>query len=96
METQRQSLGEGEINSFYCFARQRRPWQANALKTGSSSEEEWQGVLSSKRRKRGFQIRIRVGADMHSSFFWGILVIEAGTRRSWHDLGGGLLGYCLK
>ena len=33
MEMQRQSLGEGERSSFYCFARQRRPQQASALKT---------------------------------------------------------------
>ena len=33
-----------------------------------------------------------VGANMHS-FFRGILVVEAGVRRSWHDPGGGLLGY---
>ena len=44
-------LGEGEKNSFYRFARQRRPQQANALKTVPSLGEELQGVLSSKRRK---------------------------------------------
>ena len=31
---------------------------------------------------------------MHSSFFWGILVIEAGTR-SPRDPGGAFLGYHL-
>lgn len=51
------------------------------------------GSFIVKRRKTGFQIRIRVGANMHSSFFLGILVIEAGIRRSQHDPGGGLLGY---
>ena len=29
-------MGEGEKDSFYCFARQRKPQQANALKTVSS------------------------------------------------------------
>ena len=44
--------------------------------------EEVQGVLESKRRKTGFQIRIRIGANMHSSFLGGILMMEAGARRS--------------
>ena len=38
-------LGEGKKHSFYCFARQRRPEQSNALKTGPSLGEELQGVL---------------------------------------------------
>ena len=31
-----------------------------------------------------------VVADMHYSFFGGILVIKAGIRRSQHDPGGGI------
>ena len=42
------------------------------------------------KRKTGFQIGIRIGADMHS-FFWGIRL-----RRSWLDYAGGLLGSCLE
>ena len=49
-----------------------------------------------KRRKTGFQIGIRIGANMHSSFFGGILVIKGGVRRSRYDHDGGLLGYCLE
>ena len=40
-------------NSFCCFARQKRPQQANVLKTVPSFGEELQGVLYSKRRKTG-------------------------------------------
>jgi len=56
------------------------------------------GVLfySKKRRKVGFQIGIRIGTNMHSSFFGGILVIKAGVRRSQYDRDGGLLVYCLE
>ena len=54
------------------------------------------GRFRAKRRKAGFQIGIRIRADMHSSFFGRLLVIKAGIRRSWHDHGGGLLGYCLE
>ena len=54
------------------------------------------GSFIVKRRRTGFQIGIRIGADMHSSFFGGIVVIDAGVRRSWPDLDGGLLGYCLE
>ena len=89
-------FGVKEKNSFYCFVRQRGPQQANALKTVLSFGEELQGVLSYKRRKTGFQVRIRTGANMHSSFFGGILVLEAGGVRSPRDPGDGLLGYCLE
>ena len=54
------------------------------------------GSLSPKRRKTGIQMRITIGANMHSSFFGGILVIEADVRRSQSDPGGGLLDYCLE
>ena len=83
-------LGEGEKN---CFARQRRPQQANALKTVPSFGEELEGVLQSKRRETGFQIRIRVGKNLHSSFFQGILVIKASVRRPQRNPGGDHLGY---
>ena len=58
--------GEGEQNSFYCFARQRRPQQANALKTAPP--------LGEKRRHfhslglgRGTQMSISGDASFHSS-----------------------------
>lgn len=51
------------------------------------------GRVYSPKGEKWFQIRIRFGANLHSFFFWRILVIEAGVRRSWYDLGGGLLGY---
>jgi len=38
-------FGEGEKNSLYCFAGQKRPPQANALKTVPPFEEELQGNL---------------------------------------------------
>ena len=79
-------------NSFYCFARQRRPQQANALKTVPSIGKNC-GEFYRKKRQTDFQIGIRIGTNMHSSFFGGSLVVEAG---SWHDRGGGLLGYCLE
>ena len=58
--------------------------------------EEGQGFFYSLKEEKLFQIRIRIGTNMHSSFFGEILVIKAGVRRSQHDLGSGLLGYCLK
>ena len=33
---------------------------------------------------------------MHSSFFGGLVVIQAGGRRSQSDSEAGLLGYCLE
>ena len=38
-----------------------------------------------QKEKTGFQIRIRIGGDMHSSFFGETLAIEAGVRRSQSD-----------
>jgi len=49
-----------------------------------------------QKEKTGFQIRIRIGTKVHSSFFGGFLVIEAGVRRYRPDSGAGLLGYCLE
>ena len=46
---------------------------------------------SLKGEKTASQIRVRVGANTHSSFFQGILVSEAGVRRSQPAPGGGLL-----
>ena len=43
-------LGKGVKHSFCCFARQRRPQQANALKTLSSSGETC-GEFESKKEK---------------------------------------------
>ena len=54
------------------------------------------GSFIAKRGKMGFQRGIRVGADTHSSFFRGILVVETDIRGSLPDHDGGLLGYCLK
>ena len=44
-----------------------------------------------KRQKK----KIRIGANTHSSFSGGLLVIDAGVR-SLYDHGGGLLGSCLE
>ena len=55
LEMRDKVLGEEEKKIvFYCFARQRRPQQANALKAVPFFGEELQGVLQSKRRKMGF------------------------------------------
>ena len=71
--TQREFWVEEKKISFYCFARQRKPRQANTLKSVPFFGEELQGVLQFKRRKTGFQIRIRVGVNIHFSFFGGNL-----------------------
>ena len=39
---------------------------------------------------------IRIGRNMHAFFFEGVLVIEAGVRRSLYVHDRGLLGQCLK
>ena len=57
-------LGEVEKNSFYCFARQRRPQQAYALKTVPFFEREKDEV---REWETGPQIRIRVDASLYSS-----------------------------
>ena len=54
-------------SSSYCFARQRRPQQGNALKTVSSI-----GSFIVKRRKSGFQLRISVDGKHTLLFLWGI------------------------
>ena len=51
---------------------------------------------SKKEKNTGFQVGVRIGADMHSSFFGGILVIKAEVRKSRADGDGGLQGYCLE
>ena len=86
-------MGDGGKESFYCFAKQRRPRQANALKTVSLHWEEsaWSSIV--KRRKTGFQIRSRMGANIRSSFFRGVLLMQAGVRRSQCDPGS-FLSYC--
>ena len=45
METEVCGEREKKTKTFYCFARQRRPQQANAFKTRPSHREELQGVL---------------------------------------------------
>ena len=92
-------LGKGEKNSFYCFAGQRRPQQANALKTVPPPPIETNcREFYSKKEKNRFSDwnQDRIGTNMHSSFFGGILVIKAGDRRSQPAHDGGLLGYCLE
>ena len=70
----------------------------NALKTVPSPTplERFARHFIVKRRDTGFQIGIRIGTDMQSSFFGGILFIKAAVRRSQPDHDGGLLGYCLE
>ena len=86
-------MANGEENSFCCFARERRPQQANTLKTAL----HFGGILYKKAGKNtGFQIGVRIGENMHSSLFRGIFVINTGVKRSRHDHDGGLLGYCLE
>ena len=91
-------LGEGENDSFYCFVRQRRPEQANTLKIVPSTGKNYGSFIVKKKREREivFQIGIRIGTNMNTSFFGGILAIKAELRGSWHDHDGGLLGDCLK
>ena len=58
--------GEGEKDSFHCFARQRMPQQADSLKLCSP----WGKIAESfivKSRKFGFQIGNRIGENMPSS-----------------------------
>ena len=56
-------------DSFYCVARQRRPQQANALKTVPFIGKN-QGQFYSKKEKTGFKIGIRIGTNMSSFFFF--------------------------
>ena len=49
-----------------------------------------------QRRKAGFQIGIRIGINMRSFFFGGLLATKAGVRESQYDHDGNLLGYCLE
>ena len=87
-------MNEREKDSFYCFARQRTPQQVHVLKTVPYiGKNGWE--FYNKKEKKGFQIGIRIEANMHYSFAGRILVIEASVR-SWHDHGGDLLGYCLE
>ena len=90
-------LGKGEKNSFIALPGKEGSQQANALKmvTPPHLGKDF-GRFMVKRRKTGFQIGIRIGTNMHSSFFGGILVIKAGVRRSQYDHDGGLLGCCLE
>ena len=75
--------------------RQKRPQQANASKAVPSIGKNCREFYSKKRRI-GFQIGIRIGTDMHSSFFGELLVIKFGIRRTRCDPRGGLLDYCLE
>ena len=66
--------------AFIVLPRRRRPQQANALKIVPSIRKCCGKFYSKKSRKTGFQIGIRIGANLHSSFFGGILVIETGIK----------------
>ena len=89
---QRQSFGKEGKNNFTALLEKGESQQA---KTVASLERIARSFIV-KRRKTGFQIGIRIGVNMHSSFFRGILVIKAGVRRSRYDHNGGPLGYCLE
>ena len=88
-------LDKGEKNSFIALPGKGGSHQANALKTAPTPLGRIMGSFIVKRRKTGVQIGIRIGTNMHSSFFGGILVIKVGVRRSQPDYDGGLLVYCL-
>ena len=86
--------GEGEKKiAFIVCPGKGSPGRLIPLKLCCLLGKNFRGVLYAKRRKTGFQIRIRVGENMHSSFFQGIWVIEAGVGRSQCDPGGALWGY---
>ena len=91
-------LGKGEKNSFIALPGKGGSEQANALKTVPLLGKNFEEFYSKKKKKKktGFQIGVRIGTNMHFSFFGGILVIKAGVRRSRPDHDGGLLGYCLE
>ena len=59
-------MGEGEKGSFYCFARQRGPRQANALKTLSPLEEDRRRSCSLGVENRAAD-KDGVEASLHSS-----------------------------
>ena len=46
-------MDEGEKNHFYCFARQRRPQQANAFKTVPSIGKNCRDFYSKKEKNSG-------------------------------------------
>ena len=52
VETWRQSFGWRRKNSFYCFAGQRRPQQANAFKSMSSTGKNFGEFYSKKEKNR--------------------------------------------
>ena len=59
-------LGKGEKDSLYCFARQRKPQQANALKTVSSNGKNCEEFYSKKEKNRFLD------RNKHAFFFlWG-------------------------
>lgn len=62
--------GQGERSSFYCSAEQRKPQQADALKTVPSllGEKIERGLLVWEWKTEP-QVRMRVDAGLHSSFF---------------------------
>ena len=80
-------MGKGEKDSFYYFARQRGPEQANALKTVPPTGKNCRELYSEKENKtkqNRFQLGSRIGANIHSPLFGGISVVKAGVR-SWPD-----------
>ena len=84
IEMWRQSLEWRRKNSFYCFARQRRPQQASPLKTALL----WGRIAGSfvvYKEKNRVSDKNQVWGK--HSFFQGILVIETSVRRSQHDPG---------
>ena len=49
-----------------------------------------------KEKNRFFRRGIRIGANLQSPFFGGVLDIKAAVRRPQRDHDGGLLGYGLE
>ena len=65
-------LGEGENASFYCFARQRRPQQAKALKTVPSLGKNYREIYNKKEKNR-FSDKNPVWGKHPFFFLWGNL-----------------------
>ena len=84
-------MGEREKDTFFFLLCQAK----DALKPVPSIGKNC-GEFYSKKEKNRFSARNRIGADLHSSFSGGLLVIKPDIRRSWHDHDGGVLGCCLK
>ena len=77
-------MGKGEKDSFYYFARQRRPEQANALKTVPPTGKNCRELYSEKENKtKQVSIRKQDWGKHSFSSLWGDLSRQ--SWRSWPD-----------